>query len=86
MNLYSCKVPTETIYGYNIQHLALIARILAKENLPPERVAEALTDIGRIVAIVNEEFEESLRRSIIQCFAENRLKNMPLENAKQIMK
>lgn len=56
-----CTVPCQTIYGYNIQHLELIARILQKENLPPERVAEALTDIGRIIAIVSDEFEESLR-------------------------
>jgi hypothetical protein len=53
-----------TIYGYNVEHLELIARILQKENLPPERVAEALTDIGGIVAIVKDEFEEALRRVV----------------------
>lgn len=53
-----------TLYGYNIEHLELIARVLQKENLPPERVAEALTDIGRIVAIVKDEFEESLRKAV----------------------
>lgn len=35
-----------------------------KENLPPERVTEALTDISRIVAIITDEFEEALRRSV----------------------
>ena len=49
-----------TLYGYNVEHLELIARVLQKENLPPERVIEALTDIGRIVAIVKDEFEEAL--------------------------
>lgn len=53
-----------TIYGYNVEHLKLIARILQKENVPPERVVEALTDIGRIVAIINDEFEEALRREL----------------------
>ena len=53
-----------TLYGYNIEHLELIARVLQKEDLPPERVVEALTDIGRIVAIVRDEFEETLRRSV----------------------
>lgn len=53
-----------TLHGYNIDHLALIARVLQKENLPPERVVEALTDIGRIVAIVRDEFEETLRRAV----------------------
>ena len=53
-----------TLYGYNIEHLELIARVLQKENLPPERIVEALTDIGRIVAIVRDEFEEMLRRAV----------------------
>ena len=53
-----------TLYGYNIEHLELIARVLQKEDLPPERVVEALTDTGRIVAIVIDEFEETLRRSV----------------------
>ena len=56
-----------TLHGYNIEHLELIARVLQKENLPPERIAEALTDIGRIVAIVRDEFEETLRKAVEQC-------------------
>lgn len=56
-----------TLNGYDIRHLELIASVLQKENLPPERVTEALTDIGRIVAIVKEEFEESLRKAVEQC-------------------
>ena len=61
----SLRVSTEaTIHGYNIEYLVLIATILMKEGLPPERVAEALTDIGRIVAIVTDEFEESLRKAV----------------------
>jgi hypothetical protein len=55
------------LYGYNIEHLELIARVLQKENLPPERVVEALTDIGRIVAIVSDEFNETLRKAVEQC-------------------
>lgn len=56
-----------TLYGYNIAHLEMIARVLQKEGLPPERVVEALTDIGRIVAIVSDEFEETLRKAVEQC-------------------
>jgi hypothetical protein len=55
-----------TLYGYNIEHLELIARVLQKENLPPERIVKALTDIGRIVAIVRDEFEETLRKAVEQ--------------------
>lgn len=53
-----------TLYGYNIEHLDLIARALQKENLPPERVTEALMDIGRIANIICDEFAESLRKSM----------------------
>lgn len=56
-----------TLYGYNIEHLKLIAKILQKENLSPERVAEALTDISRIVDIIRDEFEETLRKAVEQC-------------------
>ena len=56
-----------TIYGYNIEHLVLIARVLQKENLSPERVVEILTDIGGIVTIVKDEFEEVLRKAVEQC-------------------
>ena len=56
-----------TLLGYNIEHLKLIATVLQKENLPPERVAEALTDVGRIVAIVRAEFEEELKKAVERC-------------------
>ena len=63
------KIPSAqpTLYGYDIKHLMLIADVLRKENLPPERVTEALMDIGRIVSIVRDEFEESLREAMKQC-------------------
>jgi hypothetical protein len=56
-----------TLYGYDIKHLMLIAEVMRKENLPPERVTEALMDIGRIVSIVRDEFEETLREAMKQC-------------------
>ena len=54
----------QTLCGYNIEHLILIANMLKKENLPPERITEALTDIGRIVSIIRNELEETLRKDI----------------------
>lgn len=56
-----------TLDGYNIEQLELIARLLAKENLPPERVADVLNDIGRIIAIVRKESEEAMRKAVEQC-------------------
>lgn len=56
-----------TLDGYNVEHLELIAKLLEQENLPPERVSDALSDIGRVVAIVVDEFEETLRKAVEQC-------------------
>ena len=56
-----------TLYGYSIEHLVFISKLLAKENLPPERVADALNDIGRIIALVRKESEEAMRKAVEQC-------------------
>ena len=40
--------------------------ILQKENLPPDRVAEALTDISRIIEIVHDEFEEAFKKAVVE--------------------
>lgn len=56
-----------TLYGYDIEHLEFIACVLRKDNLPPEKITEVLTDIGRIVAMVRDEFEETLRKAVEQC-------------------
>ena len=56
-----------TLYGYPVEHLALIARVLQKENFPPERISEILFDVGRIVEMVRDEFEETLRKAVEQC-------------------
>lgn len=55
-----------TLYGYDIKHLKLIAEILQKENLTPEKVVSALTDMERIVTIVMNEFVEGLLESMSQ--------------------
>ena len=56
-----------TLNGYDVEHLVLIAKLLEKENLPPERVSDALYDISRVVDIAMEEFKETLREAVEQC-------------------
>lgn len=65
-SIYLERMPSvqQTLCGYNIEHLVAIAMILQKENLPPERVTEILSDVGRIVEITCNEFEESLRNAM----------------------
>lgn len=55
-----------TLYGYKFEQLAIIAMVLQKEGLPPERVTEALTDINRIISMVRDEYEEALRKALEQ--------------------
>lgn len=72
-----------TLYGYNIVHLELIAKVLQKEGLPPEKVVEALTDISRIIGIITDELENTLRASVNECFSKSRLKTMCIEDDMQ---
>lgn len=66
-NLPPAQPAQPTLYGYNMEYLKLIAEVLRKENLPPERVVEALTDIGRIASIIRAEFDEELRKAVERC-------------------
>lgn len=61
----------QTIKGYSIDQLILIANVLERENLPPERVAEALTDMRRVIAMAQSEFNESLRQSVKWCMEDD---------------
>lgn len=69
--IHEQPIAPSTIYGYNIGHLELIARILQKEGLSPERVEEALTDISRIIAVVRDEYEQSLRKALEHVYDTN---------------
>lgn len=53
-----------SLCGYSIEYLILIATLLQKENLPPDRVGEAIADIGGIVSIVRAEFENEIQKTI----------------------
>lgn len=53
-----------TLYGYEFKQLAVIANVLQKEGLTPDRVKEAITDIDRIILMVRDDFEEELRNSV----------------------
>ena len=63
-NLNELPSAQAMLCGYPVEHLALIATVLKKENLPPERIAELLMDIGRIVTMVRDEFEDTLRKAV----------------------
>ena len=54
------------MYGYNIDHLMLIARALEEKNIPPEDVADVVKDMRLAWNFVLEEFESSLKKSLLE--------------------
>ncbi len=53
-----------TLYGYRIDILALIATIMQKENVVPEKAIEYFTDIDRMVQMIRDEEKELLDRAL----------------------
>lgn len=56
-----------TLYGYTLEHLVAIAKVLEKDGLSPEKATEVFTDIGRWISLVQTEFDETLREAVKQC-------------------
>lgn len=56
--------PKPTLHGYPIEHLEMIARVMAKENCTPEDVARLLQNTGEIARMVRDEMMEMLKESI----------------------
>jgi hypothetical protein len=63
----SAPTVEQTIFGYPVEHLMLIAEVMRKENVTPEKVIEVLTDVGRVASMVRAEFEEQLRKAVERC-------------------
>lgn len=55
-----------TMYGYSIEHLAFIAHVLQREDLPPEKIMDLLTDIGRVVKMIADEQAVTIRKAMEQ--------------------
>lgn len=61
-NKTDSSVPT--LYGYPIEHLAMIARVMARENCTPEDVVRMLQNAGEIAKMVRDEMMEMLKESV----------------------
>ena len=64
INALPSAQPEQTLYGYPIEHLAMIARVMAKENCTPEAVAQMLQNAGEIAKMVRDEMMEMLKESV----------------------
>lgn len=56
--------PEPTLNGYPIEHLEMIARVMAKENCTTEAVAQMLQNAGEVAKMVCDEMMEMLKESI----------------------
>jgi ABC-type proline/glycine betaine transport system substrate-binding protein len=52
------------LYGYPIEHLEMIARVMEKENCTPEAVAQMLQNAGKVAKMVRDKMMEMLNESI----------------------
>ena len=57
-------ITEQTLYGYNIEHLAFIASLLQKENISPEELKYMLTDIRIMMQFVVNDITDTMQREI----------------------
>lgn len=55
-----------TLYGYKIEHLALIAKVMEKEGVSPEKAVETFENIVGIVQMIADEQKEIIRKAAEQ--------------------
>ena len=62
------KLPSEqlTLYGYNIEHLAYIARVMEKEGITAEVAVNTFLDVGHAVKMILDEVREIAEREIFK--------------------
>jgi len=61
-----------TLDGYPLEHLDMIARVMAKENCTPEVVAQMLQNASEIALMVRDEMMERIKESVERSFCERR--------------
>lgn len=53
-----------TLYGYRIEHLAYIARVMEKEGLTAEEAVRTFDDISRAVRMIIDEMQRKIEEAI----------------------
>jgi hypothetical protein len=59
------KQRQETIYGYRVKDLAIIAQMLRRYNYTPAKLAEVLAEANTIAGLYIEEMFQKMRDSVI---------------------
>jgi hypothetical protein len=55
-----------TLYGYKIEHLALIARVMEKDGVTPEIAVQVFKDVQTIVMKIIDEIDGAVKRAFEQ--------------------
>lgn len=53
-----------TLYGYKIEHLAYIARVMEKEGITAEDAARTFSDLGRAVSWIIDEALQKMEEAV----------------------
>lgn len=54
-----------TLYGYKIEHLAYIARVMEKEGITAEQAVNVFDDLGMAVRLITEEAQQKMKEAVI---------------------
>ena len=57
-----------TLYGYKIEHLAYIARVMEKEGVTAEYAVRTFDDFGRALKMIQEETEKIVWENMYSSF------------------
>ena len=55
-----------TLYGYRIEHLAYIARVMEKEGITAEDAARTFSDLGRAVSWTIDEVRQVMEEAVMK--------------------
>ncbi len=55
-----------TLYGYKIELLAYIARVMEKEGITAEDAARTFGDLGRAVRLIIEEIQQKVEEAVMK--------------------
>ena len=53
-----------TLYGYQLEHLAYIARVMQKENVTAEYAVRTFDDMGRAIKMIIDDARECVERQL----------------------
>jgi len=55
-----------TLYGYKIEHLAYIARVMEKEGITAEQAVNSFDDLSTAVRLIVEEIQQKVEEAVMK--------------------